>query len=252
MNAVDNMMRRLISDAGLAKGMRVLDVGSGHGNLAAMLASIVGPSGSIHGVDRDEAALRIARQKMQELGHAHVRFSEADLAAPLSRELGTFDAIVGRRALMYLPDPGATLQNLTALLKPDGLLIFQEIDASLHQPVAAMPLHEKMFDWTWGTVRSEGADEAIGLKLGALFSSAGIAVEEVRAEVNIQTPTQAYPAEIMVRMMVERMSNAGVASREEILAEAEGLDARLLQERTDGWKTFAGETVFGVWGRKVM
>ncbi len=250
MNAVDKMMHRLLTDAGIANGMRVLDAGSGHGNLAAMLAPIVGASGSILGIDHDASALAVARQKMEELGYAHVQFADADLAAPLPADLGMFDAVVGRRVLMYLPDPAETLRKLAALLKPGGLLIFQEIDASLRQPDQSLPLHEKIFDWTWRTVRSEGAYAAIGLKLGAMFSAAGIVVEEVRAEVNIQTPTQAYPTETIIRMIADRITAAGVASREEILAEAEGLDERLLGERTDGWRTFAGETVFGVWGRK--
>lgn len=251
MTTVDNMMHRLLTDAGLAAGMAVLDVGSGHGNLAAMLAPIVGPTGSILGIDHDVAVLPIARKKMHELGYVHVNFSEADLTQPLPENIGAFDAVVGRRVLMYLPDPAATLRALAALLKPGGLLIFQEIDASLRQPNSAMPLHEKMFDWTWRTVVSEGADPAIGLKLGAMVSAAGVAVEDVRAEVNIQTPDQDYPTETIVRMMVDRMAKAGVASRAEILAEADGLDARLLQERRSGWKTFAGETLFGIWGRKI-
>ena len=250
MNTVDRMMLRLLNDAGLTAGMAVLDAGSGHGNLAAMLAPIVGPAGRIHGVDRDGAAVVIAQQKMKDLGHQHVHFSEADLAASLPSALGTFDAIVGRRVLMYLPDPGATLRSLSALLKPGGLMIFQEIDASLHIPDTSLPLHEKWFERTWRTVRGEGADVGIGRRLGAMFSAAGIGVEEVRGELNIQTPTQDYPTEAIARFMIDRTVAQGVATREELAAEVNGLDARLLAEREEGWKTFVGETVFGVWGRK--
>ena len=48
--------------AGLSPGMRVLDVGSGMGDVALLVADIVGPSGSVLGIDRDPTALEKARK----------------------------------------------------------------------------------------------------------------------------------------------------------------------------------------------
>ena len=57
--------RRLLQDAGLAPGMRVLDVGSGAGDVALLAAEIVGPGGAVVGVDANAAILETARGRAQ-------------------------------------------------------------------------------------------------------------------------------------------------------------------------------------------
>ena len=39
-----------------------------------------------------------------------------------------FDAIVGRLVLMYYPDPVDAIRKLTRHVRPEGLIVFQEID----------------------------------------------------------------------------------------------------------------------------
>ena len=115
--------QRWLSDAGVGPGQRVLDVGAGPGALTATLLERVGPEGSVVGLDREETFLSLARTR--HAGRAAV-FHQVDLAGPLPDDLGTFDAIVGRRVLMYLPDPVATLTRLRALLTEAG---FTDIEA---------------------------------------------------------------------------------------------------------------------------
>ena len=52
---------RLLRQAGLAEGMRVLDLGCGAGDVSVLAAEIVGRSGSVIGLDRDMAVLTAAR-----------------------------------------------------------------------------------------------------------------------------------------------------------------------------------------------
>ncbi|TMJ53049.1 MAG: methyltransferase domain-containing protein, partial [Alphaproteobacteria bacterium] len=47
--------QRLFEQAGIAPGMRVLDIGSGPGDVAFLAARMVGPAGEVIGVDRDPA-----------------------------------------------------------------------------------------------------------------------------------------------------------------------------------------------------
>ena len=56
------MMQRLLTDAGVKAGMRVLDVGCGYGRIARMAAEIVGDDGEVIGVDRDPTVLERARE----------------------------------------------------------------------------------------------------------------------------------------------------------------------------------------------
>src|SRR3954452_22356543 len=67
---------RLFRAAGLAPGMRVLDVGSGSGDVALLAAGLVGPQGEVVGVDVDPAVLRVAAGRAESLGLANVRFVE--------------------------------------------------------------------------------------------------------------------------------------------------------------------------------
>lgn len=69
---------RLFRAAGLKPGMRVLDVGSGAGDVAFLAAEFVGPEREVVGVDLDGAALAVARERAQSLGLNNVTFIEDD------------------------------------------------------------------------------------------------------------------------------------------------------------------------------
>jgi ubiquinone/menaquinone biosynthesis C-methylase UbiE len=58
----DPLTRLLLREAGLGPGMRVLDIGSGAGNVARLAADIVGPGGTVVGVDAPPAAVELASQ----------------------------------------------------------------------------------------------------------------------------------------------------------------------------------------------
>lgn len=115
---------RLFRDAGIGRGQRVLDVGSGVGDVALLAASLVGEAGHVVGVDRDAIALAKARSWSGAACTTNVRFVEADLT-DLHID-GDFDAIVGRFVLMFLADPIATLRSLARRLRPGGVIVFQE------------------------------------------------------------------------------------------------------------------------------
>src|SRR5690349_2515112 len=62
----DPLTRRLLRHAGLVPGMRVLDLGSGAGNVARIVAGIVGPDGAVVGIEQDPAAVELARRRTHE------------------------------------------------------------------------------------------------------------------------------------------------------------------------------------------
>ena len=59
----DPFTERLFRDAGIGPGQRVLDVGSGVGDVAILAAKLVGPSGIVVGVERDSKTLATARSR---------------------------------------------------------------------------------------------------------------------------------------------------------------------------------------------
>ena len=95
--------KEVLRRAGLKPGMRVLDVGCGVGDVAMAAARMVGPTGSVLGVDRAAQALPAARARAEHAGYTWLRFADADLRTFAPEE--KFDALVGRFILMHVPDP---------------------------------------------------------------------------------------------------------------------------------------------------
>lgn len=245
---VRGITERLLADAGISAGMRVIDVGCGRGDVSFMVARLVGEQGQVLGVDRDARAIAMARERARELNLSRVSFVEGDFSA-LSPEHGQFDGAVGRRVLMYQPDAVKAVQKLAASVRPGGLVVFQEHD-SLMVPASLtpLPLHERVHGWMWQTVEREGANIHMGFDLASVLEQAGLVVEHVRAEAIVQTPKTDYSMETIVRAMLPRIVQHGVASEEEI--DVDTLDQRLIEERRSANATYIGDMAFGAWARK--
>ena len=101
--------RALLVEAGVGPGMRVLDIGTGRGDVALIAAELVGEDGSVVGVDLAPSAVAAARERVAGLPLRNVSFRAGDPAA-LDYEQ-PFDAVVGRYVLQFIPDPPATLRR---------------------------------------------------------------------------------------------------------------------------------------------
>ena len=91
----DPLTERLFRTAGLGNGMRVLDLGSGAGDVAMLAARLVGPEGKVFGVERDPEAVASATARVTQAGLSNVRFIQGD-AQTLDGVADGFDAAVGR------------------------------------------------------------------------------------------------------------------------------------------------------------
>jgi len=114
---------RLFREAGIGPGQRVLDLGSGVGDVCLIAGRLVGPSGEVVGIERDPRSIARATARLTEAGLCNVSFTQSD-AAQIPRDK-SFDAAVGRYILCFLPDPVAVLRSLSQLVRPGGVLAFQ-------------------------------------------------------------------------------------------------------------------------------
>ena len=101
---------RFFRAAGIGPGQRVLDLGSGVGDVAMLAARLVGSAGEVVGVERDLGSITRARARVAEAGLHNVRFTQADVGEIASDQ--PFDAAVGRFILMFIPDPLPVLRSL--------------------------------------------------------------------------------------------------------------------------------------------
>lgn len=122
--------------AGITSGMRVLDIGCGVGDVSILAAELVGPSGSVVGLDRDAASVAWATGRVAEAGFANIQFRTGEFGE--FNDSQGFDALVRRFILMYLPDPVATLRYLgqylrarIAFLEPDFTVPSRRLPPSL-------------------------------------------------------------------------------------------------------------------------
>jgi SAM-dependent methyltransferase len=235
---------RFLLRAGLRPGMRVLDIGSGRGLVAVVLAELVGPSGEVVGVEREAKYVAMAGERSAELGLSNVRFVEAELSQ--AAELGSFDAAIGRRVLMYQPDPVAAVRDVANAVEPGGIVCFEEVDGSM-QPAssAAMPLHHATRQWIWRTLEPDGTNLQMGFGLHGALAGAGLERVEVDAEMQVMTPGIADPTADIIRFLLPRIVERGVATEAEV--DIDTLSERLAAERVDA--TFVGDFVFAAWGR---
>src|SRR5215472_5004856 len=116
---------RFLREAGIGLGQRVLDLGSGMGDVAMAAARAVGPTGEVVGLERDATSIARARARVSAAGFNNLRFMHADLNEAISDE--RFDAVIGRFVLTFQPDPCAVLRSVARALVPGGVLAFQEV-----------------------------------------------------------------------------------------------------------------------------
>jgi SAM-dependent methyltransferase len=227
---------RLLTAAGLRRGMRVADVGCGVGMVTALLADLVGPAGHVVGIDRSAAQLARARERLAAAGTA-VSFVEAS-ACDTGLVPGSFDLVYCRFLLLHLPDPERALQEMRSLLRPGGILVCEDGDltSSGSEPPSALGAFAEL----WGRLGPvRGVDYALGRRLYHLVLAAGFPA----AEITFNQPVVARGEN--KRLLELSVAEAGPAFVQAGLITAGELDRALAEMR----RLNADETVLAVMPR---
>jgi len=129
--------------ADIGPGQRVLDVATGIGEPAGTAARRVGLSEHVIATDLAPQMLALGRALAAQLGLENIDFREMDAEAPDLPEQ-SFDIILCRFGLMYLPNPQVALQRLHHLLVPGGRLVAAVWGPAHKVPFARWPLEVAM------------------------------------------------------------------------------------------------------------
>jgi SAM-dependent methyltransferase len=244
----DPLTSRLLHDAGIAPGMRVLDLGTGAGSVALLAARMVGPTGAVVTVDRDRDALALAAAHAEREGVRNVEFIEGDLGVP---ELpgGYFDAVVSRLLLMYLPDPAATLHAAALRLRPGGVLCCHELSMNPYLAMPEPPLLARTHATVLTAFRRAGAELHLGLQLHRLIADAGLPAPEMHGETLVacgpEAPVWAWGN--VARGLLPVMDRLGVEGADEI--RSPDLDERMLAELCAHDAVLIAPMMVGAWTR---
>ncbi|MFG1929729.1 class I SAM-dependent methyltransferase [Mycobacterium sp. NPDC048908] len=161
----------LLQRGGIRPGMRVLDLGSGPGDVAFQVAQMVGPDGRVVGVERDAAQLTAANQRRDQLGWDNVEFREGDVRSFVDEE--PFDAVVCRLLLMHLPDAVDVLAHQRRNLRSDGVVVAIDYDGGGMRTLPEVELYSRMVQWLRAGFAHARADLDTGMRLPVLFDQAG-------------------------------------------------------------------------------
>jgi SAM-dependent methyltransferase len=125
--------RTLVELAGIGPGDTVLDVAAGYGEPGLTAARAVAPEGRVICTDIAAEMLAVGRARAAAMGLDNVVFMPAD-AEELAFEDATFDAVVSRQGLQFMPDVAGVLARLHRVLRPLGRLA-----AAVWGPPAVVP-----------------------------------------------------------------------------------------------------------------
>jgi ubiquinone/menaquinone biosynthesis C-methylase UbiE len=172
---------RLFREAGIEPGFRVLDLGSGMGDVAMLVAHLAGPSGEVVGIERDANSIALAKARATEAGLCNVSFLNMDVNSIVAEE--PFDAVVGRFILMFLRHPVSVLRSAVRLIRPGGIVAFQEPSWTAMLALGAgLPLWSRTRHLIHEILLRSGANREMGLALYQAFQEAGLPAPKMHLE----------------------------------------------------------------------
>jgi ubiquinone/menaquinone biosynthesis C-methylase UbiE len=235
----------LLVKAGIRQGMRVLDVGCGVGDVTLQIARMVGPEGSVIGVDIDPDVLDVARERAVHCKLDNVIFEQGDIQnLPFAAE---FDALVGRLILMHLDDPVSVMKSLVKHVKIGGVVTFQDCIATNSSSSPFVPLFADCARWVREALRISGRNPDIGHSLQQIFAESGL-----RSQVAMRIPTFSYQQLETVDFTVSTVNSVAdlilenrIATYDEIASP--GLADRLQRDLTEARAEVCLPTLVGAW-----
>jgi SAM-dependent methyltransferase len=206
--------------------MRVLDVGCGPGDVSFVAARLVGPTGSVLGVDASADVVAFASARAAERELSTVRFEQTTIADIRVDEV---DAVIGRLILMHLPDPVAALRQFARIVRPGGLIAFCEFDIGAVRSIPESPLSTALVDGIVRAFQGVGLNPAFGTTLPTLFSQAGLGMPQLTLAAPMGTPNDtdvwAYTVEVW-RLLFPLAEQLGLVTDD--LADIDTLLPRIL------------------------
>lgn len=239
--------RWLLQEVGIAPGSKVLDVGCGPIGILALLAEMVGPAGTVVGIEREDRFVEMARAEIAQRGLTTVTIVQGDaLATGLERD--SFDLVHERLVLVNVPERAQLLAEMVSVAAPGGIVALEDID---NVSWLCDPPHESwtvLLDVFHETFRSGGGDPFVGRRLSRLLREAGAEDVQLRVHAALPMPGEYRRTHLLalIDSIREKAVTLGMISAEEL----ERHRAKLLDHLNDPATVVVDKLLFQCWGRK--
>jgi SAM-dependent methyltransferase len=178
---------RLFDQIGLTQGSRVVEISCGPQGCLELLSSRVGPKGSVIGVELSDYAVQLAREFLSERRIDNVEVRQGNAAETgLPRE--SFDLATARLVLVNVPEPEKIVYEMTALVKPGGVVALHEADWIAHVCDPPLPAWDRLRQVLDNYAEAKGMDLYVGRRIVRLLRKAGLVEVQVNPLIHIYGP----------------------------------------------------------------
>ena len=234
--------------AGIGPGQRVLDLGSGMGDVSMLVARLVGASGEVVGIERDATSIERAEARVAAANLRNVNFLNTDVNNIVTDE--PFDAAVGRFILMFLPDPISVLRSVAGLVRPSGVLAFQEPSWTAMLALGArLPLWSRTRHLIHEILLRSGANPEMGLALYPVFREVGLPAPKMHLEMPLGSDADFIRLTSDVLCSLRPLAEQHEVSLED-LGDFDTLPDRICAEVVVANTVVSLIAVVGAWSRK--
>ncbi|MDF5717123.1 MAG: methyltransferase domain-containing protein [Rhizonema sp. NSF051] len=236
----------LLRRVGLSEGMHIADIGCGIGSVSTWLGEQVGFNGSVIGVDVSTEQVEQARGNADALGLSNVKFV---LGSAYNTELphNSFDLVYCRFLLIHLTRPKDALEQMLALLKPNGLLVCEEADFSTAFCQPANSSYDRCIELFLRLGNTRGQHFCMGSKLYQIFQNTGLLTREIFLvqPVAVHKETKRF-IDLSLKEATDALIETGITTPEEIKQTIEQIRELAEDETT----LFGIPRVTQIWARK--
>lgn len=241
--------RRLLQEAGLKRGMRVLDIGCGAGDVSLLAAEFVGSSGEVIGIDRSDKVVAVAKDRARRTGFENVSFKTEEFADFGRSE--SFDMVVGRYVLIHQPDPVNMIAGAARMVRPGGVLAFHELSSKFSaRSMPLVPLWDQVGGWVSSTFERTAPHFHAGTNFIDYFFPAGLPRPSVFCEIPVgggpDSPLYAWMANVF-RGVLPQFVKLGIGTAKE--ADIDTLEQRLRDAVTSVNSQVSIVAQFCAWAR---
>lgn len=204
------------------EGARLLDVACGTGIVARSAAALLGPGGSVVGVDLNPGMLTVAAAKAPK-GGPSFDWREGDVA-DLPFPGGSFDIVLCQQGLQFFPDKAAALREMHRVLAPGGrlaLCVWRTVEHSPCNQATALGLarHISIEEATRIQAPFALGDPDVLRSLIAEAGFTGIEIAEAVLTRRMLPPAESIPGHLASTPVAAAVAALDAAARDALVAD---------------------------------